>query len=359
MPRLLSVAIQESSPSLPGEDNELTTTSRQTSGFDSTTKKSLENAQQQQPHQKIHHARATVVIGSEVVQGSLMAAFAYYVLNEYLQLPYFWISMYGMLFATEMVSPATNALLQFFLPIAFLTYNILVLHINPSLTNLLCILPVAYFLIGIPMSVCLHRYFAHASFRTSRPFQALLGVVACLAYQGGPLWWSGKHTRHHFHCDQESDPHSAVQRGMLFAFVGWTVSPASFSERDMEYVRPHLLVPELKLLDQHYMLPVMGLFHVLERYFEFEHSTIVLNAWIPMLLCRLITLFFNVDFHPAHKDGRCKSINNRFFLSEIVGESMHDVHHKIPNQSKRSNMDMGYWLSIFWMNQLGLVWDCR
>src|SRR4051794_4791804 len=34
-----------------------------------------------------------------------------------------------------------------------------------------------------------HRYFAHRSYKTSRPFQFVLGVLGCSALQKGPLWW--------------------------------------------------------------------------------------------------------------------------------------------------------------------------
>ena len=81
--------------------------------------------------------------------------------------------------------------------------------------------------------------------------QFVLGVVACLAYQGaccapmlsstptrtrararthththththtgGPLWWAMMHIRHHQYCDKPEDPHSAKQRGTIYAFHG-------------------------------------------------------------------------------------------------------------------------------------------
>ena len=40
-----------------------------------------------------------------------------------------------------------------------------------------------------------HRYFAHRSYKTSRPFAFLLALVACTAVQKGPLWWAAGHRR--------------------------------------------------------------------------------------------------------------------------------------------------------------------
>jgi fatty-acid desaturase len=64
------------------------------------------------------------------------------------------------------------------------------------LYELASFVPIALLYIGIPMSVCLHRYFSHKAFETSRPVQFVLGVIACLAYQGGPLWWAMKVSEH-------------------------------------------------------------------------------------------------------------------------------------------------------------------
>eukprot|EP00798_Chlamydomonas_sp_ICE-L_P032117 gene32117-16635_t len=71
----------------------------------------------------------------------------------------------------------------------------------PTLVHLVTLPVMTVFLIGVPMSVCLHRYFSHQAFKTTRAFQFVLGVVACFGFQNGPLWWAGKHNRHHRTCD--------------------------------------------------------------------------------------------------------------------------------------------------------------
>src|SRR5579862_287598 len=42
-----------------------------------------------------------------------------------------------------------------------------------------------------------HRYFAHRSFETSRPFAFLLAFLAETSAQKGALWWAAHHRRHH------------------------------------------------------------------------------------------------------------------------------------------------------------------
>ena len=81
-------------------------------------------------------------------------------------------------------------------------------------------------------NISAHRYFAHRSFRTSRPAQFVLGLAAAASGQNGPLWWSSQHVEHHRHCDAENDPHSPGRAalscgpfgrifGALYAHVLW------------------------------------------------------------------------------------------------------------------------------------------
>src|SRR5947208_1753061 len=55
-----------------------------------------------------------------------------------------------------------------------------------------------------------HRYFSHRSYRTSRWFQFLLGVLGTTCVQKGPLWWASTHRRHHRYSDTEKDVHSPL-----------------------------------------------------------------------------------------------------------------------------------------------------
>src|SRR5262245_46608992 len=50
---------------------------------------------------------------------------------------------------------------------------------------------------GIGVTVGLHRYFSHRSFKTTRFVQFMLGFMGCTALQKGPLWWAIHHRLHH------------------------------------------------------------------------------------------------------------------------------------------------------------------
>src|SRR5262245_36816616 len=79
----------------------------------------------------------------------------------------------------------------------------------------LCLL--TYLLRIIALSVCYHRYFAHRSFKTSRPIQFLLAVAGGFVMQRGPLWWADTHRRHHRHADTREDIHSPMYHGFWYA----------------------------------------------------------------------------------------------------------------------------------------------
>ncbi|MGH8498487.1 MAG: hypothetical protein ACRERV_06755, partial [Methylococcales bacterium] len=86
----------------------------------------------------------------------------------------------------------------------------------------------SHLFIYVGMSVALHRYFSHKSFKTSRVFQTVLAMWGSFSLQGGCLFWAALHRHHHGHCDEDSDLHSP-QPGSLRSFywshVGWLSQP--------------------------------------------------------------------------------------------------------------------------------------
>lgn len=95
----------------------------------------------------------------------------------------------------------------------------------------------------------LHRFFSHRAFSASRPVTLVLGMIACIVGQRGPLWWASTHRRHHKHCETEHDPHCPGRQGFLYAHVGWVLDRDHYEIR-LPYVRDWLMQrPELLLVD--------------------------------------------------------------------------------------------------------------
>src|ERR1700689_4265969 len=89
---------------------------------------------------------------------------------------------------------------------------------------------VFYYISGLGISVGLHRYFTHGSFKAVRGFKIALAIAGSLAIEGPVTTWVADHRRHHKYSDKEGDPHSpwrfgddwkALTKGLVFAHVGW------------------------------------------------------------------------------------------------------------------------------------------
>ena len=210
------------------------------------------------------------------------------------------------------------------------------------------------------MSVCLHRYCAHRAFKTSRVFQAILVFVGCFAYQGNPLWWASKHSRHHKYCDLSKDPHSWQQTNFMYAWIGWTVNPdeMSIDEVHVTYLTGFM---ELRVIGLLWWLWPMILAMIVNNYYGFACAVAFVTT--PLFLARIITLLFNVEYHPpAHTSAlTCRALDIPRILGDCVGESCHADHHAHPTRAKRPSCgfpyaDLPYWFVIKPLSVVGLVW---
>lgn len=247
--------------------------------------------------------------------------------------------------------------LLYVIPASVIVY-VLISYGPPSWAQALSALPCALLLIGGPMSVCLHRYFAHSAFKTSRAGQFVLSLIACLAYQKGPVWWASKHRRHHKLCDKPGDPHSPTVSGYGYGWVLWTMAEEEYLV-DSDFVTKLESFPELMFVDRFFfvvpLLVNLGLLKAVGPMWT------VCTYTFPMMLCAIITLLFNVEYHPKQKPGDtpCKAVDNQRFLSELVGESYHDDHHIYPGKAHRPGMDLPYWFIIKPAESLGLIWKLK
>jgi len=66
------------------------------------------------------------------------------------------------------------------------------------------------------VAIALHRYFSHASFKTSSSIRYLLAILAMTAGQGSLIFWVSNHRRHHLFAEEREDPHSPK---MVFRLV--------------------------------------------------------------------------------------------------------------------------------------------
>jgi stearoyl-CoA desaturase (delta-9 desaturase) len=231
----------------------------------------------------------------------------------------------------------------------------------PTCTQIALVFAETVCIIGGCMSICLHRYCAHRAFKASRFTQAIIVTCGCFAYQGNPIWWASKHRRHHTYCDSHQDPHSWAQTNGMYAWIGWTVNPSEMAIDEI-HVRYLINFPELRVIGALWWLwPLLA---TIAMNMQCGPICTVLYATTPMFLARMITLLFNVEYHPPESSlaHTCRALNIPRILGDCVGESCHADHHSYPMRAKRPSggfpyADLPYWVVIKPLLLLGLAWS--
>jgi stearoyl-CoA desaturase (delta-9 desaturase) len=225
-----------------------------------------------------------------------------------------------------------------------------------------------------------HRYFAHRSYRTSRPVQFLLACLGASALQKGPLWWASHHRNHHRYSDTPDDPHSPREKSFWWAHVGWILSD-EYLDTPIEKIRDYECYPELRWLERFHVLPgvllavgcyVFGAFvggwdGSLATFFTQPAGWVHL-VWgfvVSTVLCYHATFSINSLSHliGTRRYATSDDSRNNLFLALItLGEGWHNNHHHFQSSANQGffwwEIDISYYL-IRTMGLLGLVWDIR
>jgi stearoyl-CoA desaturase (delta-9 desaturase) len=207
-----------------------------------------------------------------------------------------------------------------------------------------------------------HRYFSHRTFKTSRAFQFVLGLLGTMAMQNGPLWWASWHRNHHRFSDTPKDAHSPVQRGFWHAHIGWFLD-GSHDRPNLANVRDLARYPELRLLDRHKWLPLVA--YASATYLAFGWAGVVWGFVVSSVACLHATACINSLAHVwgsrrfETKDG---SRNNALLAIFTLGEGWHNNHHHDMNSARQGlrwwEIDVTYYTLVAF-EKLGLIWDVR
>jgi stearoyl-CoA desaturase (delta-9 desaturase) len=218
-----------------------------------------------------------------------------------------------------------------------------------------------------------HRYFSHRSFKTSRWCQFAFAVLGASATQRGPIWWAGNHRQHHRSSDQEDDPHSPIQRGFLWAHIGWIASWAHYAPK-LKLVQDLVKFPELRFLDRFdTLVPTLlgtALFFLgvaLERFAPGLGTTgpqmLIWGFFISTTLLLHGTFTINSLTHLIGRkryDTGDESRNHWLLAIITMGEGWHNNHHYYGASSRMGfywwEIDLSYYVLVV-MSWLGLVWD--
>lgn len=225
--------------------------------------------------------------------------------------------------------------------------------------------------VNICMSVCLHRYAAHAAFQCGPIMKYVMAVMGCLANQGGPIWWGSQHRCHHKYCDMERDPHSPTISGTERAFAFFGIRKAV----EEDFAPLHIDSISMRLLDTWAFLVCSA--ELVLAWMCFGNLGLFVS-YVSAWLCQTITLWFNVVNHPPQiQDRKCKAVNSKSpisyeecglylpfyfldalipFYAAIVMEGEHLLHHDNAQLARRSKFDTAYFGFIRPLELLGLIW---
>jgi len=220
-----------------------------------------------------------------------------------------------------------------------------------------------------------HRYLSHRSYKTSRWFQFLFALVGNSSVQKGPLWWAAHHRHHHQYSDQPEDVHSPLQRGFLYAHVGWIFARAN--SRTRTRLVPDLSkFPELRVLDRFDVLvPVLlgttcfGLGAFLQAYApSLGTSGLQMLIWgffVSSVVLGHATYTINSLSHLFGKrryETGDTSRNNWLLALLTLGEGWHNNHHHYPTSTRQGfywwEVDITYY-GLYLLSKLGLIWDLK
>ncbi|MCO5169722.1 MAG: fatty acid desaturase [Planctomycetes bacterium] len=207
-----------------------------------------------------------------------------------------------------------------------------------------------------------HRYFSHRTFQTSRAFQFVLALLGTLALQKGVLWWASHHRRHHRESDQEGDVHSPVRRGFWWAHLGWILVP-DWEATDLDGIKDMAVYPELRWLNQHYLLPPLGLSVLVGCTLGAQH--LAWGCFMSTMVVGHATFCVNSLAHLVGArvyETSDHSRNNWALALLTFGEGWHNNHHFFPASARQGfrwwEVDVTYYVLCL-LERLGVVWGVR
>ena len=206
-----------------------------------------------------------------------------------------------------------------------------------------------------------HRYFAHKTYKTSRPFQFLLALLGTAATQKGPLWWASLHRIHHRESDGPGDVHSPT-RGFWYSHQGWIFDKRWQATR-LDGIPDFAKYPEIQWLNRWHFLPPVAVAvacHAIGGwpglFWAFFLSTTLL--WHSTYTINSLSHVFGT----RRFDTDDTSKNNWLLALLTCGEGWHNNHHHYMASARQGfrwwEIDITYYV-LRALKAVGLIWDVR
>lgn len=181
----------------------------------------------------------------------------------------------------------------------------------------------------VGMSIALHRYFSHRSFKTGPFRHKFLSWFSVLTGQGGPLLWVSTHRHHHKHSDTELDLHSPNN---------YILDPFIWPLKSMNYFVVKQLDLRVKDLENDRLLQFIN-----QKYFLIWAILIAISYFISWEFCVFFVLggagwslifsgIFNtvshMNFLGSYRNFETNdNTTNSRWIHYFLGDGLHNNHH--------------------------------
>lgn len=193
--------------------------------------------------------------------------------------------------------------------------------------------PVTHVFDSLMLSVGLHRYFAHRSFRTSPFWHKVMAYWSIALMNGSPLGWATAHIAHHMHSDTELDPHLAVPTYLLWKRYRHVPMPVRLVRR---WLRDKDVVNAHRHGTFQWVLGALAIAAVSWKLFVFGYGMALGSVHLIGGMHQVI----------SHKDGHARNLPWLEWVLPAMGEWMHKEHHDRGGKRmghKWWHLDVGYW----------------
>ncbi|MFG1947853.1 acyl-CoA desaturase [Nonomuraea sp. NPDC048826] len=238
---------------------------------------------------------------------------------------------------------------------------------------------VFYLVSGLGVTVGLHRYFTHGSFKAKRPLKIALGIAGSLSLEMSVLDWVATHRKHHKFSDKEGDPHSpwrfgpgfkSMSKGLLYAHMGWLFDAERTNRekyapdlcRDADVMKLHKWFGALALTSIFLPAVIGGL---VTWSWQGALTAFFWGSLVRIGLLHHVTWSINSICHVFGEEEfqvRDKSRNVWWLAIPSFGESWHNLHHSDPTCARHGVMKGQIDISaalIRLFEKLGWVHDVR
>ncbi len=218
---------------------------------------------------------------------------------------------------------------------------------------------IMFAIVSFGLTAGFHRYYAHRSFRTSRFFQFVLGLMGALAF-GDPVAFSARHRAHHRYSDSDQDIHSPTQ-GFWKCWLGTLVDYSADEADQLRGVPDLAKYPEVMWLHHYFFVP--GFVAVFVAFALGGFTMLAISYCLACVMVIHTACAVNYFCHigwPRRFRTTDRSANNPLIALISLGEGWHNNHHYYPHACRAGfrwwEIDVLYY-QIKLLSWCGVVWD--